>query len=806
MHFDPWTLPLALFVVAWLSGLWPVWQHWSQTALHRLVAFSAGTFAGSLVHVCLDLLGGHSHAPGHAHSHRVHHDGPAQAGPSQVANDHSAHDHSAHDHKAHDHKAHDHGAHDHSAHDHSVHGHGGADPAGPLHLAGEHAAQPTVGAASSAHGAEGAADAFEAAAGQGSVPDLAGASPHLGAELPSTGLEGPLLEASGDGPSFLGLWSALIGGLLCLALVDRWLKRRALGHGEHADDHGEPADGAARAGQHSWVWRASYIGLSIHSVLAGLGLGGLGLAPDNPVWTGFVLAFLAHQAVETFSMGTLMRLAELPRRRASLLLLPFAAVAPTSYLVGHLAALQLGALAPYAAAFSAGTFLFVTVFELLPESFHDRRGRPVQAALIGLGAAVALGLPELGAHRPELFGQVASACLAVFLEMAPFLLFGFAMAGVISTYLRPERLQPLLSGEGSRPVAIAAVVGAPLPLCSCSVVPVAAALRQAGAGRGPTSAFLISTPETGVDSIAATYGLLGPWMAVARPVAALATALATGLAVGAGERSARRPQVSSPTAAPAKRPFGAGFPGLPTAGAEADCCHASQPAPEPEPCCAAEVDGAAPRGLPDPEHARPSAPARWRAALAYGFVRLVDDLAWPLVLGVLVSGLIAALLPTEWLVSPALQGPLGYLVMLAVGLPVYVCAAASTPVAATLIAKGLSPGAALVFLLASPATNLGSLLVVRRLLGGRGLAIHLLVLSISTLAAGFALDLLLSAAGVDLRAPLAEAQHEHTGPLAQLSALVLAALLLASFYRGLSKATAATAAAPADQPLAQPAA
>jgi hypothetical protein len=766
MHFDPWTLPLALFVVAWLSGLWPVWQHWSQTALHRLVAFSAGTFAGSLVHVCLDLLGGHSHVPGEAHGFVGSHAG------------------------------HDHGGHDHAGHDHAGHDHAGHAPAGL-----PQARQPS---AASAHAEEASVEAAAGTVDHGTAPDQPAVPWASGAEVQPTPLEVPLLDSAGDGPGFVGLWSALLAGLLCLALVDRWLKRRALGHQEHGHEPAAATDGAARAGQHSWVWRASYVGLSIHSVLAGLGLGGLGLAPENPVWTGFVMAFLAHQAVETFSMGTLMRLAELPRRRASLLLLPFAAVAPVSFLLGHAAALHLGALAPYAAAFSAGTFLFVTAFELLPESFHDRRGRPVQAALIVLGALVALGLPELAAHRPELLGQVAGACLAVFVEMAPFLLFGFAIAGVISIYLRPERLQPLLSGEGGRPVAIAALVGAPLPLCSCSVVPVAAALRQAGAGRGPTSAFLISTPETGVDSIAATYGLLGPVMAVARPVAALATALLTGLAVGAGERFEQRRRAASPAPAAPKRPFAPGFPGVAATAPDADCCHAPVPVPAPAACCAEGEAG------PEPAAVRASAapPARpsWLSALHYGFVRLVDDLAWPLVLGVLVSGLIAALLPTHWLAAPALQGPLGYLVMLAVGLPIYVCAAASTPVAATLIAKGLSPGAALVFLLASPATNLGSLLVVRRLLGGRGLAIHLGVLALTTLACGLALDVGLAAFGLELGASLASADHAHSGPLSELAALLLAGLLLASFYRGLSKSSGAPERPPAELPLARPAA
>jgi hypothetical protein len=523
--------------------------------------------------------------------------------------------------------------------------------------------------------------------------------------------------------------------------------------------------------------------------------------------------------------------------------------------------------------------------------------------LILVGALVALGLPELAASRPELLSEIAAESLAVFVEMAPFLLLGFGLAGLISTWLAPARLRRLLSGEGARPVALASLVGAPLPLCSCSVVPVAASLRQAGAGRGPTSAFLISTPETGVDSIAVTYALLGPAMAIARPLAALFSAFGTGLAVGWFERRGAGPgdparvppdRLAGHPAPPAadeasagstgqrwtlesageaspglgissspKRPFGLGFPGLagePASGAA--CCHA-------EPAAPAEAHGAGialnsqagPMGLGlalaqgqgshshahdhghdhnhdhdhdhghdhDHDHGHVYAPQnvhgdqnprvssdefghsgangrapsatlsaaeagpaalpvnRWRAALKYGYVRLIDDLAWPLVLGVLLSGLIAALVPAAWFEHPVLRGPLGYLAMLALGLPIYVCAAASTPVAATLMLKGLSPGAALVFLLASPATNLGSLLVLRKLLGSRGLVVHLCLLSLTTLLSGFLLDRILGLLGVGVQAQLGQHVHGQGGLWSSVFAALLALLLLASFVRGLSR-------------------
>jgi uncharacterized membrane protein YraQ (UPF0718 family) len=146
-----------------------------------------------------------------------------------------------------------------------------------------------------------------------------------------------------------------------------------------------------------------------------------------------------------------------------------------------------------------------------------------------------VAIPTLTLERVEWLGEFAREALVeswrVFLAMAPYLLVGFALAGIVRLVLKPERVVPKLGGNDLKSVAWAALIGAPLPLCSCSVIPVALSLRKAGASKGATSAFTVSTPETGVDSLAVTWALLDPLLTVARPIGALVSAIASGSAV-----------------------------------------------------------------------------------------------------------------------------------------------------------------------------------------------------------------------------------------------------------------------------------
>ena len=288
---------------------------------------------------------------------------------------------------------------------------------------------------------------------------------------------------------------------------------------------------------------------------------------------------------------------------------------------------------------------------------------------------------------------IAAAFWSTLGEMAPYLLLGFLVAGLLSVFVRAELVERHLGGRGLWQVVKASLFGVPLPLCSCGVVPVAASLRRHGAGRGATVAFLISTPQTGVDSIFVTLSLLGPVYAVYRPIAALVSGVVGGaLADLAGGRAG--------AAADA-------------AGAHAKCTGA---------CCA------------------PSSNGRLRRALAYGFGDLPQDIGRALLIGLVIAALITAFVPPEGLGRWLGGGVLAMLLMMALGIPVYVCATASVPIAAALIAKGASPGAALVFLMTGPATNAATIATVWKVMGPRTAAAYLLSVAATALGAGLLLD------------------------------------------------------------------
>jgi len=279
----------------------------------------------------------------------------------------------------------------------------------------------------------------------------------------------------------------------------------------------------------------------------------------------------------------------------------------------------------------------------------------------------------------------------VLTEMAPFLLFGFLVAGLLSVLIRPETVERHLGGRGLWPVVKAAAFGVPLPLCSCGVIPVAASLRRHGANRGATTSFLLSTPQTSVDSILVTLSLLGPVFAVFRPVAALVVGIAGGALITLTE------------------------------GTSGDTEEATAPCTEA--CCAGSPHG------------------NWLArALRYGFVTLPRDIARPLLIGLAIAGLVSVLVPDDFFAEVLGRGILAKLAMMALGIPIYVCATSSVPIAATLIAKGITPGAALVFLMTGPATNAATVATIWKFMGRRSAVIYLCTVAVCALAAGMLLD------------------------------------------------------------------
>ncbi|SEL98989.1 SO_0444 family Cu/Zn efflux transporter [Halomonas daqiaonensis] len=302
--------------------------------------------------------------------------------------------------------------------------------------------------------------------------------------------------------------------------------------------------------------------------------------------------------------------------------------------------------------------------------------------------------------------SLLNAILDVALSAAPWLVLGLVMAGLIKALVSEALLQRWVGGRGLGSIARAAVIGAPLPLCSCGAIPTALAMYRGGASRGPSTAFLIGTPGIGVDSMAITYALLGPFMAVARATSAVLTAIVTGLLVG--------------RTAPASDSSGSKI------RAEADCGS----------CCSGGCDEA--RDAPA-ESASPGLTSRLAGGLRYAFTDILDDISLWLLVGLLVAGVLIALVPPQQLAE--LGSGLGaMLIMAVIGIPLYMCATAATPIAAGLLLAGVSPGTVLVFLIAAPVTSLATLGVFRREMGNHGLAAYLVGILTSAVLLGLAVD------------------------------------------------------------------
>jgi len=278
-------------------------------------------------------------------------------------------------------------------------------------------------------------------------------------------------------------------------------------------------------------------------------------------------------------------------------------------------------------------------------------------------------------------------------EMSPYLLLGFLIAGVLHAFVPTSVYARYLSGTGWRSVVAAALFGIPLPLCSCGVLPTAVSLRRSGASRAASTSFLIATPQTGVDSIAATYSMMGLPFAILRPVAALVTAMLGGNVVGAIERRGHLEDVD-----------GCG-----------DSCSTAEPL-------------------------KPTLWGRLVEALRYGFYEMIQNIGRWLVLGLVVATLITVLVPDDFFQTYARWPLLNMVVIVLVAVPMYICATGSIPIAAALMMKGLSPGCALVMLMAGPAANMASMLVISKSFGRKAMWAYLASIVLGAIAFGVVVD------------------------------------------------------------------
>jgi uncharacterized membrane protein YraQ (UPF0718 family) len=343
--------------------------------------------------------------------------------------------------------------------------------------------------------------------------------------------------------------------------------------------------------------------------------------------------------------------------------------------------------------------------------------------------------------------NILQSLLDLYLDAAPWLVLGLIMAGLLKAWLPADLLQQKL-GEGRfLPILKATLIGAPLPLCSCGVLPAALGLRRAGASKSATVSFMISTPETGPDSIALTYALLGPFMAVVRPISAIISALLTGLMNALFVSQQEKPRTILPV-----------MNNAPHCGCdESDCCSLET---------------------------KPNSSARQRTldGLRYAFHDILDDIWLWLFAGLILAALVVSYVPPDSLASWG-DGLPAMLMMLLVGIPMYICATASTPLAAAMMLAGISPGTVLVFLLAGPATNLATMGIIQREMGMRTLVFYLLGISLSSILLGLATNLLVSTFDIPIQVGSSADLGVATHGLSIASGLLLFYFTLKSLLR-----------------------
>lgn len=330
-----------------------------------------------------------------------------------------------------------------------------------------------------------------------------------------------------------------------------------------------------------------------------------------------------------------------------------------------------------------------------------------------------------------MFIELVKTSWDILAEFAPYLLIGFSIAGLLHYLIPPKLIIQQLGKANFFSVLKAAILGIPLPLCSCSVIPVASSMRKIGASRGATISFLSSTPQTGVDSVLATYGLFGWAFTVIKLAVALLCGLVSGILV------------------------------------DIFCKKADESLTE----------------LPEPiKNDSPHTPIKSKslqASLRYFFVELPLDLYIPLLIGIFIAGMINSFLPSDFFSGTFSSGLLAFLGITLISLPLYVCAVESLPLAFALLSAGISPGAVLVFLIVGPATNSATILATLKIIGKQATIIYIITLVIIAWISGFLMNLFLDVQMHDIKA-----QHTHLSKWNHISAGVLLAYFLnASLYK-----------------------
>ena len=327
-----------------------------------------------------------------------------------------------------------------------------------------------------------------------------------------------------------------------------------------------------------------------------------------------------------------------------------------------------------------------------------------------------------------------------YLSIAPYLFIGLVFAGLLHVVFKKDFVAKHLGKNNLLSTIKAAVLGVPLPLCSCGVIPTAMFLRKKKASKGAVLSFLISTPQTGVDSIIATYGMMGPIFAIFRPLAAFITGIIGGIAanfIDKDKENINREEFDK---------------------FECDTCDVEDP------------------------HSH-TIVERLHSGIKYAFVDFLDDITFQLIIGIIIAGLISYIIPDNFFQNYGGDGIGGMLMMIVVGIPLYVCATASIPIAVSLILKGISPGAAFVFLVVGPATNAATITLISKALGKKLIAIYLAVISVFAILGGYLLNWLCGIFQIDKMIMMH--QHEDISIISTIVIIIFSVLLVLSISRKL---------------------
>ena len=318
--------------------------------------------------------------------------------------------------------------------------------------------------------------------------------------------------------------------------------------------------------------------------------------------------------------------------------------------------------------------------------------------------------------------ELARTSWNILAEFAPYLLIGFSIAGLLHYYIPPKLIINQLGEPNIYSVFKAALLGIPLPLCSCSVIPVASSIRKIGASRGATISFLSSTPQTGVDSILATYALFGWVFTLIKLTVALLCGLVSGILVDIFCKHQK------------------------TSTEDLDVGHS---------------------------HHAPITQKSITGSLRYFFVELPLDLYKPLLIGIFIAGLINNFLPSDFFTGTFSSGLVAFIGITLISLPLYVCAVESLPLAFAFLSAGISPGAVLVFLIVGPATNSATILATLKIIGKQATIIYILTLVVIAWSAGYLMNLFLDIEMNDFKE-----HHSHLSIWNHLSASILLAYFL----------------------------